>query len=425
MDITPGIKDIHPGFGSPTFPLAPTAFFYNEMAGLGEFYQAFDTARSMSTPNSFAQNLSDVLAARGGAQSVIASEAKQSQPAAANPDFIADVRGFFAQTGKSVGEFADGAISLCKIDNQTTKYYGNNISQWARDMGEGGGMAGVQVRDEGDRVVNKMLCYGHYTSKELAVDKAIALDCAKNEKLDGALVFAVGKGAIQSVTRFGEISTIGEHKADLLALIVLPKVTLCYYLGRYIGGALFNNDVVPHHVGQIKTEIMPDGGFVNYVMQINPEGRTKVTMEQFAKDNIDIKIIMPDNGGQDAAKIWSSQFSRNLSTGGYTSDVKMSYDFLRLTGWGFGSDRFAGNKTICSEDVYGKMVAWADSVKLRPGYENIKINPLPGVKVDNRITPWDEYNARDQWDRDKVQEYKINNSDRVKQIEAEINRSYK
>ena len=135
MDM-PGPDILNPGF-KPPMPFGPTAFFFHEMAGLGDFYQAFDIARSMSTPNSFAQNLADVMATNapqpplyksGGANESPANQDATSRVSTSNhpiQSLVDGVKGLFVETqhlasdifsgvGKLVGNLWQGVVGIGK-----------------------------------------------------------------------------------------------------------------------------------------------------------------------------------------------------------------------------------------------------------------------------------------------------------------------
>ena len=173
MDIL-GPNTLNSGLGPTLLPLAPTAFFYHDMAGLSEFYQAFDLARGMLLPNSFAQNLADVMVqnnVRERHASLAIQDANESPRFAKEGVggvlnlLVGGAKSFFAEAGKSVGEFADGAISLCKIDDQVVDYYGGKISGWGNDMVQGTGTLIV------DALVSNMV--NQYIIEKPLIDRVV------------------------------------------------------------------------------------------------------------------------------------------------------------------------------------------------------------------------------------------------------------
>jgi hypothetical protein len=249
------------------------------------------------------------------------------------------------------------------------------------------------------------------------VDKALALQCAKEADLTGALVFAVGKGPVQGIVRFGELSGAGEHKYDATALTAAPLAAFPYYGARYIAAALNNRQSVPHHVGMAVSEKNRDGMFSTYVLQINPEKtpQTKVAMNDFAKQNVTVKIIMPEYGAaKKVAQRWrDADFDQNGK-----DKTNRQYDLMRLLGQGSEKDR-GQSKTICSENVWFRTQDYfQDDLKRTP---NVDVSSVyKGVVLDNRITPWDFYKPRDQWDRDMVEDYKNNNPAEYERIRKQV-----
>ncbi|NLE24706.1 MAG: hypothetical protein GX625_05070, partial [Clostridiaceae bacterium] len=203
----------------------------------------------------------------------------------------------------------------------------------------------------------------------------------------------------------GSLSGAGESKFDLPLLLSRPDIFLNKFGTNYVTSAITNRDAVPHHVGMAISEAQPDGTFKTYVMQINPEkpsAQTMVSFEVFAKDNLTVKVIMPEYPHMpEIAAIW-----RKLDFPDGTDISGRGYDFSALVG--YRSNGSSGQDTaICSEDVFKQVenaMKYLSPEKRKPIDEVFK-----GVTEDNRITPWDFFKARRSWDRDLVEEYRYNN----------------
>ncbi|MGB2600933.1 MAG: hypothetical protein WBD00_04220, partial [Candidatus Omnitrophota bacterium] len=267
-----------------------------------------------------------------------------------------------------------------------------------------------EINQVSERTLNRIVGLGPYTKEEYKIQMDLALEAARSIDLDGSIVFSAGRGPIQGVTRFGELSGFGEEKNDVFELFANPVGSVVKFGAKYIENVFSTKDVVPHHSGmaRIMVEKASDGQYVNYVMQINPEGPTKVPIEKFAEGNLMIMIIKPKRGGEQAAALWSTS---SFDPDTLKSISGRSYDFFRLIGWGSNHAR-GTQKAICSENVYFRLKDWADAYM---------VDPLPGVRLDNRITPWDEYKARHIWDEDMVKKFVRENPERAKEIIKSIN----
>jgi hypothetical protein len=258
---------------------------------------------------------------------------------------------------------------------------------------------GQVISDAWQRTANRLHGYGAMTDREFAVDKRLAVMVAQQESITGALVFSVGKGAVQQITRFGERSTMGEKALDATKLG--NAMSMGAYVLQYMAKAFMSKDAVPHHVGMAFSERQPNGRYETYVMQINPEGQTMVKFTEFAANELTVKIVQPEKYAVEIGEYWrKTDYDEKMQ-----DKSGRTYDYARLIGIDTTGDAMRGRKTaICSEDVYFRAADFVNDKRSKG--ENISINDVfPGVVKDARITPNDFYATRDTWDRDAVKEF--------------------